>query len=131
WRETVRQGRQGERAPPTRLHPDVPRDLETVCLKCLEKEPGRRYASAGELADDLGRFLEARPVAAVPLDERERLARLAGRDGYRLVGEIGRGPRSTVYHALYEPLQQPVALQVFAAGACPPAHRGAPPPPRP
>src|SRR5262249_39630146 len=105
-------------APPTRLHADVPRDLETVCLKCLEKEPGRRYASAGELADDLGKFLESRPVAAVPLSERERLARLAARDGYQVVNETGRGPRSTVYRALYGPLKQPVALKVFAAGAC-------------
>ncbi len=57
-------------------------------------------------------------MAAVPLDERERLARLAAGDGYRIVGEIGRGPRSTVYRALHEPLQQIVALKVFPAGLC-------------
>jgi serine/threonine protein kinase len=118
WNEAVQQVLRDEPAPPTRLRPDVPRDLETVCLKCLEKESARRYASASELAEDLGRFLQARPVAAVPLGERERLARLAGRDGYQVVGEIGRGPRSTVYHALCGPLKQPVALKVFAAGAC-------------
>src|SRR5262249_50586814 len=105
-------------APPTRSRPDVPRDLETVCLKCLDKEPGRRYASAGELADDLGRFLEGKPVAAVPLGERERLARLAARDGYQVVDEIGRGPPSTRHRALGGPLQQPVALKVFTAGSC-------------
>jgi serine/threonine protein kinase len=105
-----------EPTPPTRWHADVPCDLETICLKCLEKEPGRRYASAGELADDLGRFLEGKPVAAVPLGELERLARLARRDGYQIVGEIGRGPRSIVYHALFEPLRQPVALKVFSTG---------------
>jgi serine/threonine protein kinase len=118
WNRTVEQVLHDEPAPPTRWRTDVPPDLETVCLKCLEKEPSRRYASAQALADDLGRFLEARPVAAVPLGERERLARLARRDGYQILGEIGRGPRSTVYHALYEPLQQPVALKVFAAGTC-------------
>jgi serine/threonine protein kinase len=100
------------------VRPEVPRDLETVCLKCLEKDPGRRYAGASELADDLGRFLEGRPVAALPLGTRERLARLAGRDGYQVLGEVGRGPRSTVYHALSGPLKQPVALKVFATGVC-------------
>ena len=118
WNEMIQQVLQDEPAPPARLQPDVPRDLETVCLKCLEKEPGRRYASAAELADDLGLFLEGKPVAAVPPGARERLGRLAGRDGYQIVGEVGRGPRSIVYHARYDPLKQPVALKVFAAGAC-------------
>jgi serine/threonine protein kinase len=118
WNQTVEQVLHEEPTPPTGLHPGVPRDLETICLKCLEKEPGRRYASAAELADDLGRFLEGKPVAAVPLGERERLARLAARDGYEVVGEVGRGPRSAVYRALYGPLRQPVALKVFAAGVC-------------
>jgi serine/threonine protein kinase len=118
WNQTIQQVLNDEPAPPTRLHAGVPRDLETVCLKCLEKEPPRRYASARELADDLGRFLEAKPVAAVPPSEAERLARLAARDGYQIAGEIGRGPRSTVYRALYGPLKQPVALKVFPAGTC-------------
>ncbi|MDB5312252.1 MAG: pknB 25 [Gemmataceae bacterium] len=118
WDQTIRQVLHDEPTPPTRARPDVPRDLETVCLKCLEKEPARRYAGAGELADELARFLAGRPVAAVPPSATERLARLAVRDDYRIVGEIGRGPRSTVYHALYEPLKQPVAVKVFPAGTC-------------
>src|SRR5262249_20746402 len=118
WNEAVRQVLHDEPTPPTRLHTHVPRDLETICLKCLEKEPARRYGSAAELADDLGRFLEARPVTAVPLSARERLLRLAERDGYQVVGEIGSGPRSTVYQAVHGPLRQSVALKVFPAGVC-------------
>jgi serine/threonine protein kinase len=118
WNQIVQQVLRDEPAPPRRLQPVVPRDLETICLKCLEKKAERRYASAGELADDLDRFLKGRPVAAVPLSERERLDRLAERDGYQIVAAIGRGPRSTVYHAQEGPLKQAVALKVYRAGVC-------------
>ncbi len=52
------------------------------------------------------------------MSARERLTRRAARDGYRIVGEIGSGPRSTVYHALHGALGQPVAVKVFVAGLC-------------
>jgi WD40 repeat protein/serine/threonine protein kinase len=51
----------------TRLHPGIPLDLATVTMKCLEKDPRRRYASAAALAEDLARFHEGRPVRARPL----------------------------------------------------------------
>ena len=62
--ETERQVIAQEPVPPSRLNAKVPRDLETVCLKCLEKEPGRRYATADELAADLARFLNDEPIRA-------------------------------------------------------------------
>jgi WD40 repeat protein len=70
--ETLEQVRSQEPVSPARLQPKAPRDLVTVCLRCLEKEPGRRYASAGELADDLRRFQGGEPVRARPTPAWER-----------------------------------------------------------
>lgn len=65
-----------EPVPPRRLQPQLPRDLEAVCLKCLAKDPRRRYATAEDLAADLARFLGGRPTVARPLNALARGAKL-------------------------------------------------------
>jgi eukaryotic-like serine/threonine-protein kinase len=64
---------------PRRLVPRLPRDIETICLKCLEKDPGKRYASALALADDLRRFQQHEPIHARPLSVPGRAVKLARR----------------------------------------------------
>lgn len=57
---------------PRKFNSAIPRDLETICLKCLEKEPGRRFQSAAELADELRRYLEGQPILSRPVSRIER-----------------------------------------------------------
>jgi hypothetical protein len=78
--ETLVQVLADEPVPPRRLQPRVPPDLETVCLKCLHKEPKKRYQSAQELADDLKRFLAGEVVRARPVGRLERGGRWCKRN---------------------------------------------------
>jgi tRNA A-37 threonylcarbamoyl transferase component Bud32/tetratricopeptide (TPR) repeat protein len=77
--ETIDRVRNVAPEPPRRLNPTVPRDLEVICLKCLEKDPGRRYASAGDLADDLRRWLLGEPIRARSVSLPARLGMWARR----------------------------------------------------
>ena len=69
-----------EPRPPRKLNDRIPRDLETICLKAMAKEPGRRYATAAELGEDLRRFLDDKPIKARPASAFERAWRWCRRN---------------------------------------------------
>ena len=73
--QTLRLVADTEAVSPGILNPSLPRDLNTICTKCLEKDPQRRYASAQELAEELGRFLSDEPIQARPISAPAKLAR--------------------------------------------------------
>ena len=77
--ETLELAQRSEPPPPSRIQPNVSRDLETICLKCLRREPEKRYASAAALADDLRRFLDGKPIEARPVSSWEKAAKLVKR----------------------------------------------------
>src|SRR5262249_1841540 len=87
---TLQQVAADEPVPPARLNPQVPRDLDTISLKGLHRGPGRRYASAGELAEDLRRFLQNEPIRARRVGTVERTLKWARRrPAAALAGVVG------------------------------------------
>jgi WD40 repeat protein len=91
--DTVLQVLEREPEPPHAIDPKIDRDLDTICLKCLEKEPGKRYGSGEALAGDLDRWLNGEPIVARPSTAWERLVKWARRNptsaALVLVGSIG------------------------------------------
>ena len=77
--ETLMQVKTIEPVRPSRLRPEMPRDLETICLKCLQKESRKRYPSTEALAEDLNRFLSGRPILARPTSWAEQILKSARR----------------------------------------------------
>jgi tetratricopeptide (TPR) repeat protein len=86
--ETIRQVLDDEPVPVRQLQPKVPRDLETICHKCLQKEQARRYASAHELGEDLRRLQNGEPIRARPVGFAERAAKWARRKPAQAFGIV-------------------------------------------
>ncbi|MFZ9824980.1 MAG: protein kinase domain-containing protein [Gemmataceae bacterium] len=86
--ETIRQVAFEEPVPPSRIRPGIPRDLETICLKCLEKKPEKRYATAGELAKDLDAYLSHMPISARPASVVERSYKWCVRNPARAIAGV-------------------------------------------
>jgi tetratricopeptide (TPR) repeat protein len=93
-----------EPQPLERKRPEIPRDLATIVAKCLRTRPGERYRSAGDLADDLERFLDGRPISARPYTWIERVGKWARRQPARAVAAglagllVAGGVWGTIYH---------------------------------
>jgi WD40 repeat protein len=116
--QTLEQVKGSEPVPPSRLVPRLPRDLETVCLKCLEKEPARRYGSATELAEDLRRFTAGEPIRARRTSAAERGVRWCRRNprvAAAALVTLAALLASTILAILYAGQQRRFAVQQQAA----------------
>ena len=112
--ETLDQVRRQAPVAPSRINRKVPRDLGVVCLKCLEKDPARRYSSAQALADDLDRFLAGKPISARPASAVERSWLWCRRNPW-LAGAVGAIAAAlvavSVFAVLYAKQQSKIAIR--------------------
>src|SRR5262249_29876287 len=115
--ETVLQVLSADPVPPSRLQSAVHRDLDTICLKCLDKDRSKRYATAEALAEELRRFVNGEPIRARPTPAWERLGKWArGKPAQAaliaaLALAVLGGTTGAVFYALYKD-QQAAALQL-------------------
>jgi serine/threonine protein kinase/tetratricopeptide (TPR) repeat protein len=111
--ETLRQIESTEPVPPSRIRAKLPADLETICLKCLEKDPPRRYVSAAALAEDLRHFVAGEPIRARPIGVWEWSVKWARRRPERaaLAGVIAAAAISLLVGALWYSARLAKALQ--------------------
>jgi serine/threonine protein kinase len=114
--ETLDLVRNKEPAPPSRLQPGCPSELEAICLKCLEKEPPRRYAGAAPLAEDLRRYLQGEPISLKENPEWERLVKWGKRVGFEVLEQVSGDEREGLYKARQELVRRLVLLKLTAAG---------------
>ncbi len=87
--EILHQVLYAEAIPPQKIAPNVPRDLQSICLQCLEKLPDKRYASAAMLLDDIERFLSGKPTKAKPVSRLEKSARWIRRNPVQFFSSAG------------------------------------------
>lgn len=125
--ETIEQVRENDPVPPRFLQPKTPRDLETICLKCLEKAPRRRYATAADLAADLRAFLHDEPINAQSLTFFDQVSRTIGHHSFdarfrgMANGMLGFAPVPIVVHLVAFALfhgrsYYPLAMTLTTAG---------------
>jgi serine/threonine protein kinase len=112
---TIQQVLSVEPVPPSQIRPELPAELEAICLKCLEKEPGRRFTTASELAEELRRYRDGQPISIRLPGVRERHARSAQRMGYEILDVLEAGTLGNVYKARHIGLNRSVVLELLAS----------------
>jgi serine/threonine protein kinase len=115
---TIHQVLSEDPLPPGRLRADIPAELEAICLRCLEKESGRRFASAGALAEDLRRYRKGEPISIPAWGVFERHARAARRSGYEILETLAGAEYAgggIAYKARHLALNRTVVLEMIAS----------------
>jgi serine/threonine protein kinase len=113
--ETLEQLRRRQPEPPRHIRPEIARELEAICLKCLQKNPSSRYPSAAALAEDLRRFRSGEVLFIDDLDDWQQQQRWARRAGYEILDLLGATPDWFTYKARHVSLDRIVVLKRVAA----------------